>query len=559
MPAALARTLLRALLLLLLTARAGYGQAPAPTDAELSTFYDGLNAYRTERYQPLPDLEALQLPATFSGADVRALRLQERHIVRVDLVYTAFHLRPDFNQRQLNLTRLRNLAASVPGLLQDESVTWTLVEQTGCASPAECQPFFHGFVVYVARHATAATSRADLDSLTRKLRLLDKKLPKSARKKPQSKSVACNLPVGRFSYRQMARRLRRHYACPQREAQLVKFQLTADAEGTVQSVQVQAGAQPLCTAELEEAIRRSVAFRSGFFINGRMFPFIAKGVIRLPLGPLQLLGKPDMGFTSFALPDSAARLYRVFLKKKNRQHKYDYCEARITKAGELLAATDTAAPTLPLPPDANVIARVLQRHPEWTKEVIVADVTGSMFPYSYDLLAWLQLNVLQDEKLFVFFNDGNDQADKDKRVGKTGGLFHVRTDSYEAIKNKLIETMKAGGGGDAPENDAEALLHARQLAGSDSTDLILIADNYTFPRDARLLKNTTAHVRIILCGVHDYINPKYLALARRHGFSLHTIEADIQDLSKLLEGETITIQGQLYRVTRDGFKLIQKT
>ena len=42
---------------------------------------------------------------------------------------------------------------------------------------------------------------------------------------------------------------------------------------------------------------------------------------------------------------------------------------------------------------------------------------------------------------------------------------------------------------DAPENDAEALLYAQQLAGPDAspTDLILLADNYTFPRDAKLL------------------------------------------------------------------------
>ncbi|WP_261990239.1 hypothetical protein [Hymenobacter sp. BT188] len=42
-------------------------------------------------------------------------------------------------------------------------------------------------------------------------------------------------------------------------------------------------------------------------------------------------------------------------------------------------------------------------------------------------------------------------------------------------------------------------------------------------------------MRIILSGVHAYVNPRYLALARKHGFSLHTIEGDIEDLSKLLE------------------------
>jgi len=506
-------------LILFLLISAGYAQG-TPSEVELTTFYDQLNAYRTARYQPLPDLEALELPATFSGADVQALHLKERHIVRVDLVYTAFHLSPTFNQRQLNLSRIRNLASVVPGLLHDESVTWTLVEQTGCNSPAECQPFFHGFVVYVAKHYTAATSRAEVDSLTRKLRLLEKKHPKAA-KKTQGKKVACNLPFSRFTIRDMARNFRHAYDCPQRTPQVVKFQLTVDASGKTQQVQVQPTTKPVCTEALEKALRESVVFTSGFPIDGHLFPFNAKGAVRLPMGPFQVFGHPDLAITNFSLPDSAARLYRVFLKKKG---KHDYCEARITKAGELLAAADIVVAELALPPDANVVARVMQRHPEWSKEVVVTDATGSMFPYTYDLLAWLQLSALEDKKTFVFFNDGDDQPDKDKRIGKTGGLHHVKTDSYEAIKNKLIEAMKAGGGGDAPENDAEALLYAQQLT-SDSTDLILIADNYTFPRDAKLLKNTTAHVRIILCGVHDYINPKYLALARKHGFSLHTIES----------------------------------
>jgi hypothetical protein len=552
-----ARVVLTAFFLLLL---AGFAQAQAPLPAaDLDTFYDRLNAYRMARYQQLPDLEAIQLPATFSGTELKALRLKERHIVRIDLVYTAFKLKAGFNQRQLNLSRIRNLAAEVPGLLQDESVMWTLVEQTGCNSPAECQPFFHGFVVYVARHATAATMRADLDSLTRKLRLLDKKHPK-ARKKPPGKKVACNLPGTRFSNRQMARTLRRNYHCPQRGAQQVPFQLAIGADGTTQSVQVLPPGKPLCTEELAAAIRQSVVFGSGFSIDRKQFPFIAKGVVRLPIGPFQLLGPPDVFFTGFTLSDSVARLYRVFLKKKDRQHKHDYCEARITKAGELLAATDTVTKALPLPADANVVAHVMQRHPEWPKEVVVTDVTGSMFPYTYDLLAWLQLSALENKKTFVFFNDGNDLPDKQKRVGKTGGLFHVKTDSYKLIENKLIEAMKAGGGGDPPENDGEALLYAQTLTPApESTDLILIADNYTFPRDAKLLKKTTAHVRIILCGVHDYINPKYLALARQHGFSIHTIEGDIMDLSKVLDGETIILQGQQYLVTKDGFKLVQKT
>lgn len=60
-------------------------------------------------------------------------------------------------------------------------------------------------------------------------------------------------------------------------------------------------------------------------------------------------------------------------------------------------------------------------------------------------------------------------------------------------------------------------------------------------------------------GLPDYNKLNYLVLGHQQGFFLHTIEGDIEDLSKLLEGETIIIQGQQYLVTKDGFKLVQKT
>ena len=59
--------------------------------------------------------------------------------------------------------------------------------------------------------------------------------------------------------------------------------------------------------------------------------------------------------------------------------------------------------------------------------------------------------------------------------------------------------------------------------------------------------------------MRDYINPRYLTLAREHGFTLHTIEGDIADLSKLLEGQVIILQGQQYEVTKHGFKLVRKS
>ncbi|UOQ72859.1 hypothetical protein [Hymenobacter cellulosilyticus] len=62
----LPRAVLGYLLLLLLLSSTARAQT-TPTEPELNTFYDQLNAYRTTQYQPLPDLEALRLPSSFSG------------------------------------------------------------------------------------------------------------------------------------------------------------------------------------------------------------------------------------------------------------------------------------------------------------------------------------------------------------------------------------------------------------------------------------------------------------------------------------------------------------
>ncbi|MBC8083180.1 MAG: hypothetical protein H7Z21_08215, partial [Hymenobacter sp.] len=233
-------------LFLVLVFSGAHAQAPVP-DADLNAFYDQLNAYQTARYQPLADLEQLRLPADFSGADLQALHLGERQIVRIDLVYSAFRLNPAFSQRQLNLSRIRNLAGLLPGLLQDETVTWTLVEQTGCTSPAACHDFFHGFVVYADRRYTAATSKADIDSLTRRLNTLTKKLAKTkpTRKAP-GKRVACNFPWSRYTVRQMARRVSRAYSCKRREKQIVKFEMTVDRKGNTLGVALTPTSTPLC-------------------------------------------------------------------------------------------------------------------------------------------------------------------------------------------------------------------------------------------------------------------------------------------------------------------------
>ena len=64
----------------------------------------------------------------------------------------------------------------------------------------------------------------------------------------------------------------------------------------------------------------------------------------------------------------------------------------------------------------NVIFNVLKRNKQFKSKLIVADLTGSMYPYAQQISTWLKLQFLKDStsQHFVFFNDGDKKKDIDK-------------------------------------------------------------------------------------------------------------------------------------------------
>jgi hypothetical protein len=112
-----------------------------------------------------------------------------------------------------------------------------------------------------------------------------------------------------------------------------------------------------------------------------------------------------------------------------------------------------------------------------------------------------------------------------------------------------MKTIRAGCGGDAPENDCEALLYAYKVAPK-ASEYILIADNLAPIKDIVLLEKLNKPVRIILCGTSYGISAEYLNLARKTGGSVHTMEADLENLIKKSEGEKFTFMNQKYRIEK---------
>lgn len=199
----------------------------------------------------------------------------------------------------------------------------------------------------------------------------------------------------------------------------------------------------------------------------------------------------------------------------------------------------------------SVVLKVFERN-NWGKMLVVTDWTGSMYPYGSQVVLWHRLNFEKDlVKYFIFFNDGNQKADRQKRVGNTGGIYYCRPDSLDYLVKVMKFVAKRGTGGDIPENNIEALLKGiRLFKGYD--ELVMIADNNAAVRDMALLPKVTVPVRIILCGLDEnkVIHPHYLEIARLTGGSIHILEEDILNLNELKEGEKIVIAGNEYIVKR---------
>lgn len=205
----------------------------------------------------------------------------------------------------------------------------------------------------------------------------------------------------------------------------------------------------------------------------------------------------------------------------------------------------------------STILKVMERNKNWDEMLIVADLTGSMSPYVSQLLIWFQLKMKdRNVKQVVFFNDGDNKHESKKVIGHIGGIYSAKTSSYDELLQLALKTIKAGGGGDAPENNCEALIEGIK-SSPDAKHIILIADNLAPIKDIRLMDSISKPVHIILCGTEwGPISTDYLNLARKTGGSVHTMRDDLFDLMKLNEGEKVKIGKHNYMIVKGSLVLL---
>lgn len=206
------------------------------------------------------------------------------------------------------------------------------------------------------------------------------------------------------------------------------------------------------------------------------------------------------------------------------------------------------------PPEDSTVLKVLDRM-QWQQMLVVTDVTASMYPYTGQLLLWLKLH--EDERFihqFVFFNDGDKKEEDEKKVGSTGGIYTTGSAIFEEVELLLYKAMHNGSGGAIPENNIEAIIRGTEACPT-CREVVMIADNWSGVKDMELLPYVKKPVHIIACGVLGKINTDFLDIARATGGSIHLIEQDINNLTKLSEGEKITIGTTTYTIEKGKFRV----
>jgi len=200
---------------------------------------------------------------------------------------------------------------------------------------------------------------------------------------------------------------------------------------------------------------------------------------------------------------------------------------------------------------------VFEKRINFDRQLICADLTGSMSPYYIQVFSWLYLKKSFNPLSFSFFNDGDATPDGLKIMGKVGGIYQCRTNSLDVITKYAFNCISGGSGGDSPENNIESILSGLEKY-PDATEIIMLADNWSNMRDYSMLEQVDLPVRVIVCGtglfgVQKPVNVQYLDLARKTGGSLHTIEEELMDLAEMREGEEITVGGVRYVVRGGNF------
>lgn len=209
--------------------------------------------------------------------------------------------------------------------------------------------------------------------------------------------------------------------------------------------------------------------------------------------------------------------------------------------------------------DSTVVAAFRRNQSKWTNTTIVTDVTCSMSPYVSQIILWF-LYKFNDkvETNITLFNDGDGKKNELKVIGSTGGIYTLKTKDYNELFKLFTTATSKGCSGDTQENGIEAILRTQE-SYPNTKEIIYIADNYAPLRDISLLEKVKIPVRVVLCGTQININQELMNLAKMTNGSIHTMEQDLYDLSKLAEGKIFEFNHKKFIIKNGNIELLKSS
>jgi hypothetical protein len=205
-------------------------------------------------------------------------------------------------------------------------------------------------------------------------------------------------------------------------------------------------------------------------------------------------------------------------------------------------------------PEDSTLLKVFDRNRNWKDMLVVCDVTGSMSPYTAQLLFWIKSNQkLKTFKQIIFFNDDEELSTNQVNKEDATGMWAIESGNADKVISTAFEAMQEG---DHYENNLEAICLAIKKYPENKGNIVMIADNWETPCDMRLIDHLKAQkvpIRIVICGVTDKLNTAYLDLAYATNGSIHTMEDDLTEIAKIGEGKTFKLAGMKFKMSGGRF------
>lgn len=443
----------------------------------------------------------LFLETNFNNANFKnpgeLVQAKGKLILKIELAYTTYHKSENFDQHALNRKRMETLFQTAPNCANQAAVEWVLWAQTGCTSPEMGQEFFHGFIITYRDEQDSTLTNIEVDFL-RKVKSGDlKSFAYDTYLKKEKAKVEANeerdpvIVLPKFAQGERARidYFSKYLNYPSgATAARVPVQFFLDKEGKISKVVFVYPSSPkIYKDEIKE------------FLDN-MPPWI----------PGTIDGKPTECMVQFTVDfmergsvvPSPLEIYATDVppKVKSKLPEFNYKELK------------------PLP-TSNQVSKALEKV-DWKNAVMVCDVTGSMAPYTAEVVEFLKqkFTAKTDQPAhYVFFNDqyACSRKGKDKPLDITkSGIYGFTVHTLDSLVEAMVYVMERSGNNcDIEENDLEACIYT-QKTYPDCGKIILVADNFATPKDMKLLPQVTVPVHVVVCG-GTIVNEAYLTIAHR--------------------------------------------